>query len=119
MWNQEAGEGERRSKKKTAKKMISFMKGMTKLMEQMEEIQQDGEETSSGEESSAMWPLYSGINRSFSKMMQLAGSAISKKITKNLALRQGHSPDMGHDHDSVGHDHANIGQDHASVGHNL
>ena len=35
-----------------------------------------------------MWPLYSGINRSFSKMMEAAGSAISKKMTKSFALDQ-------------------------------
>ena len=35
-----SGDGGKKSKKKTAKQMIHFMKGVTELMEQMEEIQQ-------------------------------------------------------------------------------
>ena len=47
-------------------------------------ICKDGDGDSSDEDSRAIWPIYSGINKSFSKMMQIAGNAMSKKLQKNL-----------------------------------
>merc|ERR1719391_1975188 len=54
----------KKPKTKSAKKMISFMKGLTRLMEQMEDLQDEGEDTD--EDSGTLDPLYTGM----AKMMQ-------------------------------------------------
>ena len=38
MWNPEEGGGADEKSKKTARKMINFMKGMTKLMEEIQQV---------------------------------------------------------------------------------